>query len=53
MLREKEQILMEDRGWTFDDDDEPAIKYDGSGREVARENDPEWQSDLSIIRSIM
>lgn len=53
MLRDKEQVLMEDRGWTFDDDDEPAIKYDGSGREIARQGDTEWEMDLSIIRSIM
>lgn len=50
--QDKIQQLMEDRGWTYEED-EPALKFAANGAEIAREGDAEWEADLAIVRSIM
>lgn len=52
MLNDREQIMMEDRNWTFDDE-EPAIKFDRSGNEIGREDDEVWAHDLAEVRSLL
>lgn len=50
--QDKERVMMEDRGWEFDDD-EPALKYDSRGTEVGREGDAIWNADLEEVRSLL
>lgn len=48
---DKEQILMEDNGWDFEDD--VAVKHDSRGMEIGRQGDALWDADLKLVRSIM
>lgn len=50
---DKIRMLMEDRGWVWDEDDEPAIKYDRNGMEMAREGDEVWKHDYEEAVSIL
>jgi hypothetical protein len=44
---------MEDRGWVWDEDDEPAVKYASNGAEIAREGDDVWKHDYEEVLSVL
>ena len=50
---DKEKQMMEDRGWQYDDDGEPAIKVDRGGNEMGREGDAVWDADLQEVRDLL
>lgn len=50
--QDKIQQLMEDRGWSYEED-EPALKFNRNGAEIGREGDEEWEACLAIVRSIL
>ena len=53
-VQDKIRVLMEDRGWVFDEDDEePAAKYASNGAEIAREGDDEWKHDMDEVKAIL